>query len=416
MIKLFTDSDLDGMGCSLLAKIAFGEQVDVEYCTYRNLNYRVKKFLSNPEGINAMVYITDLSVNEENEKAFEGRYKKNKNIQMIDHHATALHFNKYEWGIVKPEYETGHKTSATSLFYDYLKEKQLITPEQSLNEFNELIRQYDTWEWEENENLVAKQLNDLFSIIGRQQFEEQMLERLTAVTDSFFFTEGETLLLEVEEKKIERYIRSKNRQLIQTFINDFCVGIVHAESYHSELGNALNKRNPHLDMIVIINVGNKSVGFRTIHDHVDVSKFASTFGGGGHPKASGCSLTPETFKTFVVDVFEMEPIKPDPEFNQYNTKESEFGTWYETSAKDIIAIHKNSDEMWTITQNNTLLEQVFESFNDAENFIKREFMASLQYDNEVLKQISTKHKISEEQLRSNFANEMTKIMTNTKES
>ena len=64
MIKLFTDIDLDGLGCGVLAKLAFGDQVDVAYCSYRNLNQRVEAFIDNPEHQAEEMYITDLSVSE----------------------------------------------------------------------------------------------------------------------------------------------------------------------------------------------------------------------------------------------------------------------------------------------------------------------------------------------------------------
>ena len=47
-----------------------------------------------------------------------------------------------------------------------------------MDEFVELIRQYDTWEWEENQLIKAKQLNDLFSLISIDEFEGKMLKRL----------------------------------------------------------------------------------------------------------------------------------------------------------------------------------------------------------------------------------------------
>lgn len=38
-IKLFTHTDLDGVGCAVLAYLAFGrENVDVEYCNYDDIN------------------------------------------------------------------------------------------------------------------------------------------------------------------------------------------------------------------------------------------------------------------------------------------------------------------------------------------------------------------------------------------
>ena len=43
-VKLFTDTDLDGLGTAIVAKLAFGDQVDVFHCSYRNLNQRVDYF------------------------------------------------------------------------------------------------------------------------------------------------------------------------------------------------------------------------------------------------------------------------------------------------------------------------------------------------------------------------------------
>lgn len=40
--KLFTHTDLDGVGCAILAYLAFGrENVDVEYCNYNDVNEKV---------------------------------------------------------------------------------------------------------------------------------------------------------------------------------------------------------------------------------------------------------------------------------------------------------------------------------------------------------------------------------------
>ena len=107
----------------------------------------------------------------------------------------------------------------------------------------------------------------------------------------------------MEDNKIERYIRRKRRELVQTQVGDHFAGVVYAESYHSELGNELGKEYPHLDYIAILNIGGKRVGFRTIHDDVDVSKVAGHYGGGGHAKASGCSLTDEAYQAFCDENF-----------------------------------------------------------------------------------------------------------------
>ena len=75
-----------------------------------------------------------------------------KNVQLIDHHKTAIHLNEYEWGSVLVENENGELTSATSLFYHFLIGNDLLQPTEALDEFVELVSQYDTWEWEKNDN------------------------------------------------------------------------------------------------------------------------------------------------------------------------------------------------------------------------------------------------------------------------
>ncbi|MGG3468920.1 oligoribonuclease [Neobacillus pocheonensis] len=403
MVKLFTDIDLDGLGCGLIAKIAFGERADVSYCSYRILNQRVEAFISNSENNAEDVYITDLAVNSDVEKKLAERFRQGKHIQMIDHHVTAMHFNEYSWASVKVEYDTGKKTCATSLFYDFLVEQGKLERNNALEEFIELVRQYDTWEWDENNNVTAKRLNDLFYIRNREQFEEEMLKRLMENKNSFDLTDTENMLLDIEEQKIGRYIQSKSRQMVQTFVSDFCVGIVHAEQYLSELGNALNNLNPHLDMIALLNVGTKKMGFRTIHDEVNVAEFAQKYGGGGHPKASGSDLTNEAFKTFIVQVFDNLPPKPDADRNEFNVKESEYGSSYQNHKGEISFILSTGDNSYTLYHNGEKRNQSFMSYAEAERFIKRNYTSWLRYDKEYLPLLAKTLQISIEELKGKYS-------------
>ncbi|MFT4414051.1 DHH family phosphoesterase [Fredinandcohnia humi] len=401
MIKLFSDSDLDGVGCGLVAKLAFGDSVDVSYCSYRNLNERVEKYIENPEYKQSTIYITDLAVNEKIEKELEKRYKKGNHIQVVDHHKTAMHFNKYEWGFVQAEYEDGRKTCATSLFYEFLLERNLIEKNKGLEEFIELVRLYDTWEWEPNNRVEAKRLNDLFFIIGLEQFEGQMLERLHK-SDTFRLTDSEDFLLDTEDKKIERYINSKNRQMVQTFIEEYCVGVVHAEQYISELGNALAKLNPHLDLIAILNVGTKKIGLRTIYNEVDVSEFAKRFGGGGHPKASGCSLGDTAFELFVKNTFPLYSIRHDAPQNQFNVKENENGTLYTNRKGEKSFIFIKPEGQWVIHHEKKMLDQAFSTFEEAERYIKRLHASGLAFDNELVSYVSENLKMNEDAIQKNL--------------
>lgn len=378
MYKLLSHNDLDGIGCGILAKLAFGDQVDVRYNSIASLNQEVEKFLQH-EAEHPFLFITDLSVNEENRKKLETFYKKGGKVQLIDHHKTALHFNEHEWGYVSVEDEEGNLTSATSLLYEYLIQHNLLAPSNCIAEFVELVRQYDTWDWEKNDNQQAKKLNALFFLISMGEFEEKMINRLKS-SDHFCFDEFEEKLLELEDNKIERYIRRKRRELVQTEINGFFAGVVYAESYHSELGNELGKEYPHLDYIAILNIGGKKVGFRTIHDTVDVSQIAGKYGGGGHAKASGCSLTAEAYKDFVTDTFPLDPIREDARKNTYNIKESPLGSMYENKAEDHFYLFPLNNKEWAIEQKKKQLPVTFSTFTEGESYLKRNHNAWLAKD------------------------------------
>ena len=378
MYKLLSHNDLDGVGCGILAKLAFGKDVKVRYNSVSGLDAQVEYFFENDDK-DTFLFITDLSVNEENEKRLQAFYQAGGKVQMLDHHKTALHFNDYEWGHVVVEDDEGKLTSATSLFYEYLVTHQLIESSDAIAEFVELVRQYDTWEWEKNDNQQAKRLNSLFYLVSMEEFEEKMINRLQT-SDHFEFDDFEKKLLDMEDNKIERYIRRKRRELVQTEVDHLFAGVVYAESYHSELGNELGKEYPHLDYIAILNIGGKRVGFRTIHDDVDVSKVAGHYGGGGHAKASGCSLSDEAFKHFVTKTFHHDRLREDAKQNRYNLKHSSFGSLYKDRTEKTFLLYPEKEGEWIIEENKVKMKQTFTSFEEGEKFLKRNYAAWLVRD------------------------------------
>ncbi|MGO0689773.1 oligoribonuclease [Bacillus paralicheniformis] len=381
MYHLYSHNDLDGVGCGILAKVAFGERVEVRYNSVTGLDMQVGRFLERTIGKEKQhegLFITDLSVHQENEERLDHYAEAGGKVKLIDHHKTALHLNERSWGMVKVQYEDGRLASATSLFYEYLIDNGYIQETKAMDQFVELVRLYDTWEWEQTDALEAKRLNDLFFMVSIDEFEEKMVRRLKE-SDAFSFDEFEEKILDMEEEKIERYIRRKRREIVQTFINAHCVGIVHAESYHSEVGNELGKTYPHLDYIAILNMGGKKVSLRTIHDETDVSEIAGTFGGGGHAKAAGCPLTDEAFKLYVTEPFPLEPLRADAFKNVYNVKDSDNGSLYINRDEDQFFLFPG-EHGWNIQLNGVTQHETFTSFEEAERFIKRNYAAWLARD------------------------------------
>lgn len=383
MYKLLSHNDLDGIGCGIVAKLAFGDDVNVRYNSVQMLDREVERFLGEGNTGTELI-ITDLSVDEENENRIEEFIKKGGKVTLIDHHKTALHLNEYEWGNVTVEQADGKLTSATSLLYAWLIDKGFLEPTRAADEFVELVRQYDTWEWEKNGNDKARRLNALFFMVSFDEFESKMLERLQADAP-FQFDPFEKQLLDMEDDKMSRYIRKKRREMVQLEHDGLFAGVVHAESYHSELGNELGKENPHLDYIVILNMGGRKVSFRTVHDDVDVSEVAGTFGGGGHAKASGASMSKEAFASYVEAAFQKEPLREDARHTRYNLKESPFGTIYRAPEGDLYFVHPKEDGRWGVERNGRIQEETYASFFDAEKALKRERNVWLLNDDQFVK-------------------------------
>ena len=118
-VKLFTHTDLDGVGCAILAKKHF-ENCDIEFCDYDNVNQKIEHFIQNGDYTKYnRVYITDISINEALSQLIDC-IKYETYFKLIDHHTTALWLNNYEWAIVSEINTIGDITSGTELFYNYL--------------------------------------------------------------------------------------------------------------------------------------------------------------------------------------------------------------------------------------------------------------------------------------------------------
>ena len=89
MIKLFTHTDLDGVSCEILGRIAFREDINVTRCNYGDIDNKVEEFLNNVEEYNKL-FITDISVSK---KIADKLNSISDKVILLDHHKTALWLN-----------------------------------------------------------------------------------------------------------------------------------------------------------------------------------------------------------------------------------------------------------------------------------------------------------------------------------
>jgi oligoribonuclease NrnB/cAMP/cGMP phosphodiesterase (DHH superfamily) len=304
-IKLFTHTDLDGTGCAVVANVAFGkDNVSVEYCDYQEINKKVMSFI-NGEGYKKYdrIFITDISVDEETASEIDKLFNKGVGFQLVDHHATALWLSeKYPmWCEIRvkesnlyPDLEPEREkveSSGTTLFYKFLRNKNIprINANPKLKAFAEVIRKYDTWNW----NTIykddhPKKLNDLLYIIGREKFVERFSK--DPIPE---FNETESTILEIEEHRINKYIwyKKKGVKTINWNVGGkaYNVAYVFAEQNVSLLGNEIAQElKDEVDFVAIVDMNSSKVSLRGVHDHINLgTQVAYYYGGGGHPKASG---------------------------------------------------------------------------------------------------------------------------------
>ena len=333
-IKLFTHTDLDGVGAVAVLKHYFNTDVakiDYKKCGYGWIDDAVTDFIKYDCDNYDLVLITDISVNEEVAKELDKLHTQNGNIQLIDHHETALWLNDYEWASVTVKNEQDQLESGTSLLNTYLKEtfKQsnpsMISDvnQEAVDEFAETVRLYDTWEWNEKGLPVPQQLNDLVSQLGDTQF----IQRFSG-NPEVLFTGFEMNLIKRVTRERESYIKAKMNQAIQIRpnISEFIVTysdttkytseqieslrkvvtdpdavmsltMVTVERYHSEVGNDLAKHYGGIVLMFDYNRG--SMSWRTESDDIPVNHFAKLFNGGGHVKAAGSPMSVELFETYM---------------------------------------------------------------------------------------------------------------------
>lgn len=314
-VKIFSHTDLDGVGCAILAYLAFGEEnVDVEYCGYDDVDRKVCEFASANLDVNYdHIFITDISISEDTVKYigdvpeyFDMKWR------LFDHHATALGLNKYDWCTVElfGGSEQAHlKTCGTELFYEHLRGingagylSGMSWVEDNIKRFVEIVRDYDTWRWAEElgeDGLVCKQLNDLLYMYGHEKFIKWCLKRLRRSVKEFpAFGEAELTLLESKQNEIDIYVEQKDKQLIR-MVDKFgkSFGVVFAERFTSELGNRLSALHGDLEYIAIVDICSGKVSYRTVREGIHLGKeIAHSYGGGGHDKAAGSTFNGDLVK------------------------------------------------------------------------------------------------------------------------
>ena len=295
------ESDIDGMGSIVLSKIAFK---DFDYELFPNVNELEVRFRSliNTNSLNEYdeIYITDLSLLRPSIDMVNECGLKDK-VKIFDHHQRAIDdgLDKYSFSTII-EKENNKKMCATSIFYNYLIENNLIIKNDTLDEFCEMIRLEDTWTWEKYSEFGIKShdLAILFNAIGINNYINNLVNKINNNDLSFSSSD-----IKIINNKKEEYNKKTIEYIIDScfFIDELGnkYGITYAPyEYRNEITNRIinegNKNNISYMIVVAFDKGDYGQkSYRSVKQGFDVNEIAKMHGGGGHPGAAAVYITKE---------------------------------------------------------------------------------------------------------------------------
>ena len=292
-VLLFTHKiDIDGMGCAVLGKLSFND-ICVVYCDTFEINQQIQKFIDDGSiYVYDKIFVTDLCIKQPLISQFAEDNNLNKKTVILDHHKTEIEEgnDKYSFSTIIVQDEKG-KCSGTSLFYNYLLSNHLLKKSELIDEFVELTRQYDTWEWKTKfNNEKANELNTLFSILKREKYVETFFNKLK-VNQSALFNEEEIKMIEEYKKMVFEKCSNYISQMKVKNIKNFSVGVIDnvEDEYRNDIAETIKtKYNFNIDLVALIISGRDTISFRSIKQNIDVGAFASFYGGKGHKEAASC--------------------------------------------------------------------------------------------------------------------------------
>ncbi len=303
-VLLFTHKiDIDGMGSAILSKLAF-QNVNYVLCETFEINKEVSKYYDNGEIYSYdYIFVTDICIKEPLLSIINNDTKLKNKVYIFDHHITEIkeNNNKYDWVNITVDNEIG-KCCGTSLFYKYLLDNNYLNSSQAINEFVELTRRYDTWEWKEiYSDEKSNELNTLFNVLGNHSYINYLVRKLEK-QDKFSFSDVELDLINNFKMKTLDKVNTFISNMVIKDIDGYKVGITFVEDeYRNDVALKLQDSKTDIDLVMMILLTRGTISYRCIKKEVDVGAFAMTFGGKGHKAASSSPILTET-KEAVINI------------------------------------------------------------------------------------------------------------------
>ncbi len=296
-VLVFTHkSDIDGMGGAILSKLAF-ENVNYVLCETFTLQEELKKYFDDEKIYDYdMIFVTDLWLEEPTlTKVAEDEKLKNK-FFVFDHHKSAIeeNFNKYDFTTIKISNEKG-RCSGTSLFYEYLISNNYLKNIKAIEDFVELTRRYDTWEWKNIYNdEKAHELTLFFDVLGCSGYITTIFDKLKNINQdaNFEFNNIEQMIINNKKAQVEEKIKNYIKKIYYKDILGYKAGIIFIDyEYRNDIAEYIRHMQIDIDFVMLIALDYGTISYRKIKEGMNVRKIAEKFGGKGHDGAASSPIS-----------------------------------------------------------------------------------------------------------------------------
>lgn len=304
-VILFTHSqDIDGIGNIILTKLSsFGNIVTCVPCETFEITNEVSKYFEYGRLYSYdYIFITDLCIKEPLLSLIDNNEKLKGKIQILDHHKTEIEEGNDKYAFVNIIVEKdGIKESGTSLFYKYLIKHRLIERSSFLDEFVELTRQYDVWDWKKTNNQKARGLNILFETMGIDYYINKIIE-LSKEKTLEFDKECNNIIKEYNNKLLNN-LNEVYKTYMEFYINiegvKYNMGYIENPYYlRNEIPDYISLKH-NIDVVMMNILDKDTISYRSINQNIDCSVIAKYFGGKGHKNAASSPKSNKTLEDFL---------------------------------------------------------------------------------------------------------------------
>lgn len=302
---LITGNDSDSGVIAFLAKLAFGENIDIVHSGNSvEADKTIRREILQFNGFEKYdtIFITKIAFARQATidiiKDVSKEFPSCK-ILYINHQSINKYLAEENWTRIETEID-GQKVMSADIFYKMLREDYGFKGNDWIDNLVTVSRQYGLYEWRKTGDLLPRRFNDLYFSKLPKDFLYNMLEKYYRKSDIISFRELEDIMKKEEDYKnlLEKKKNEVEIKRLNVEGNEFRVAFVQSDEYVSELGYDIATDIPNVDMTAILTSSYDKIRFRrgANKENIDVSIVARAFGGNGNPAAAGCRVTPEIQK------------------------------------------------------------------------------------------------------------------------